>query len=162
MNWNDELCGVKVTPDGGWVVQDTQTGEWLLCPPSSEGFYLHFSVHQSVPGGAVSLRTYSGHTCTPIFPPRNFAGKFDFELCNEVWPERQDYMVTLAAGEDWRVGFEPADTTPGRISVAAGRIDRCRCGYNDCDPQLDWEPIPDLPALILALQNAQVLARRLA
>lgn len=141
MNWGDELLGEKITPDGGWVVQDAQTGEWLLCPPSSEGFYLHFSVHQSVPDGAVSLRTYSGHTCIPVFPKKRWAGKTDAELWAAVFPDEVHTIYRQRASD---CEFQIYIDETGSMHIKSDRL---------------MAPIYNSAALILALQNAQVLAK---
>ena len=129
MNWGDELCGVKVTPES-WAGGITSVqGEWLVPEWVGEP---DCCSHPGCGNAAMP--------CDPIFPPRGWAGKSDAELLRELGESRNisPYMKT---GDDVWV-------------EANGTISACCSVYG-------WYRVADPAALILALQNAQVLARRL-
>lgn len=171
MNWGDELCGVKVTPES-WAGPEGQ----LSCSPYLRGImevvkmntgpedrfsqehigrwsiftsgapYLGWGSHTTFFNGRQNV---IAHT-KPIFPPAGFAGRTDAELWREF------------VSEVWRV-WESSDA-PGSGKKARGMVAVNSTGAIFlqhlccvCSPA----PVEDMPALILALSNAQVLAKRL-
>lgn len=143
LNWGDELCGKVITPEGNWIVVNTKTGEWIQCPPTSEGFYQGFNVYQDVKWGTFGLQTYGGDRLRPIYPPRNWAGKTEAEL----WEAMRD-------------GHDVMDVYPGTAVYVK------RDGYGCMEPDIPYTMIGNggectYETLILALQNALVLSKRL-
>lgn len=162
LQWGDVLCGVEVTPES-----------WVGGVVSAEGHWLrNVAVALAVQGvptssllmttsGPVSARYPTGwenHTApfpAPIFPPLGWAGRTEADL----W-------ITIV-GLDWESGWN--------LGQNVHHIGYLR-GYNDATGRLNGDPylcnrpvikhgwtrdLVELPALILALQNAQVLAARL-
>lgn len=137
MNWGDLLCGVPVTPEswGKGVVGFINGNSWVILDAlGGEG-----------PVGAGRVFCYGGEwdyqwNFRPIFPPRGWAGKTNAELWREVFGPGNGCILGVA---------------PSNIEIHSdGRIRRCWHGNYNFE-------IPDPAALILALQNAQVLQRRL-
>lgn len=143
MNWNDELCGVKVTPES-WAGGVVAAG-----PPWGDGSCWRIAVERE--------NWWGDHQ--PIFPPRGWASKTDTELwaalaktyCgiigDEWWINGDGWIVRVGPG--WGVSIEAGSPYEDEM-----------CG----ETELDIAPcaLTNPSALILALQNAQVLARRLA
>lgn len=129
MNWGDELCGVRVTPEAWYrpaindngIVSDMLDGWWGLS--KVWGKWLQ-----------------DNGKYRPIFPPRGWAGKTDVEL----FADRAD--------EDGRIWFS---------SIAYSF-------WIEADGLIRFSPhspiatvLHDPAALRRALQNAEILARRL-
>lgn len=156
MNWGDELCGVVVTPQmcfesGGWIVQHGN-GRWVMHQKLKKGdhFYLEYGEEITwesacMESRSVSYGSYGKLSETrPIFPPRGWAGRTDAELwyaLGDLNPD-EERMVVCGIGEIVTID-----------ELAQIRIDG--------PASYDGAPIDDPAALILALQNAQVLATRL-
>ena len=155
MNWNDELCGVKVAPEswnGGvmeWAGDDRFPPEWVIAghhytAAAGGASYAYLSID----GEKWNLRV---DKLTPIFPPRGWAGKSDAELWREVVGEGP-YLIEVDPPHF--VGVHCLHhTPPGLISLTSYAMQTC--SHNMLGAYT-------VAALILALQNAQVLARRLA
>lgn len=157
MQWGDELCGVKVTPEawthdgsGGWLgggiieficpAWGSQVGAWEAVENGIAGYCRLYNSGDHLPPDFYDKlrRNYR-----PIFPPRGWAGKTDEEL--------------------WAAVFGPSNPAPEVEPDFAG-IDTLIVWFDG-----EWVDTADngqrsaqeIPALILALQNAQVLADRL-
>ena len=148
MNWGDELCGVVVTPQmcfesGGWIVQHGN-GRWVMHQKLKKGdhFYLEYGEEITwesacMESRSVSYGSYGKLSETrPIFPPTGFAGKTDAELWEAVFGEGDCHF-------GWHYIIGPDAVIYGSAGTA-GR-------YKVTDPA----------AVLLELQNAQVLAARL-
>lgn len=144
MNWNDELCGEIVTPES-WAGGIWSVAPGMVMPVSRPGFAgidqyeggRWFIATEQFDIPSLACVAEHGHLL-PIFPPRGWAGKTDAELYWQVFggPHLPTTMFNFEYGEfsnsyDFRMGMK-------RLCGAA-----------------------DLPAAILELQNAQVLATRL-
>ncbi len=155
--WGDTLCGKEVTPKAwkGGVVRHTGNGAWYRTEQAAEvDDHAHmvwslWLLPQPWEDQHGMPRTTRETLCFPIFPPHGWAGKTDAELAKEVF-ERPQYspipglLVTLYKGGAIGVGFS---LDCNEIGEPTG-----------IDVNYDMEQVP---ALILALQNAQVLAARL-
>lgn len=162
MNWNDELCGVKVTPEswaGGvvhWAGDDKIREGWAIA-----GSHV-FPANTTHPHAFLAIGgwNYRCDLLTPIFPPRGWAGKTDAELWAAVATRNGRYLYSTSIPVDGEPPFYlRMDTYPGaKLELLSNGIWRCypeTGGFDDMD-------IAKIPDYILALQNAQVLARRLA
>lgn len=150
MNWGDELCGVRVTPEswsGGIVLwnesaQHLNKGKWHILTPDARTLttcYLGMNWHSA------DLAKWQ----TPVFPPRGFAGKTDAELWGAVFGEgcalHDCVWAEYSLGNMWAwLGLD----------VGCGRDTADSCAFNLLGPSQYAE-------IILALHNAQVLAARL-
>lgn len=158
--WGDLLCGVPVTPEAWWngygreqtngLVEHTGNQRWYQIEqairfnnPHDDGCY--WSMHlMPLPGEHEGMP----HVCReefsrPIFPPTGFAGKTDAELWEAVYGDGSN---PLHDGDFACVTLH----SNSRFSIVG-----------DCGDCVDRAHPDELPALILALQNAQVLAARL-
>ncbi len=140
MDWNDTLCGEKITPES-WVggVVDSCLG-W-------------FRVRE-VDGikNPAFKRCYGEweYECTPIFPPRGWAGKSDAELWDAIY---RDGACHIEVSNPFYVCVHFVGCTPrGLISLTA--YDLQSCSHNMIGTET-------ARLHILALQNALVLQRRL-
>lgn len=138
MNWGDELCGVKVTPESwaGGVIEHRRKGtpKWKICPPQK-------------------IQTW--HSESPIFPPKNWAGKTDAELFHEL-----GFSSVQEDGFGRGIDLcEPVIRCGKEVALGlTGNIHLLECEEYEGD---QLQAGPQLDDMILALQNAQVLARRL-
>lgn len=139
MKWGDTLCGVEVTPeswnDGG--VAESAGGDWYAFPRCGAGAP-YFTVDRVL-------------ASAPIFPPASFAGKTDAELWAAVFGTAS-YLPIM--GDRAQVVF----TADGqhRVDFLTGTDEFGN--PRDCVVTF---ALVEVPALTLALQNAQVLAQRL-
>jgi len=147
LNWGDTLCGKEVTPeewvDGVWAFREID--EWLtdLDMPLD-------SCLEHRPDRAVT-------DFRPIYPPRGWAGKSEWEIWQEMTGDSGE-PVRVANGYSWELAITFHDKkTPLRL--LCGTIERGE-EYHDC--AVDYEELRDPELMILALQNALVLATRLA
>ena len=86
------------------------------------------------------------YRCTrPVYPPVGFGGLGEDEIW-EYFSVRGDLLVW--EDDDWAVAVSMSGDTP---TVCAGTYQHYPCLYD----------VPYVPALITALQNAQVLSQRL-
>lgn len=165
LQWGDELCGAKVTPES-WVVAPTHNSKGIVEMVARHKYH----TLGAVIGGWLRARAwepsdkYEGGTfqtslshmtqvcCTrPIFPPRGFAGKTDAELW-EALTRRGPYARWSAV---LSYGYDP---TRGIVSICQdGQIQLLA---HDCSVDHDCTTL-DPTALILTLRNAMVLAKRL-
>lgn len=142
LTWHTEaepclLAGVPVTSEA-W-----QGGVVAAGPPYGDLTTWRIAAHPAQWWGAHQ----------PIFPPAGWAGLSDWEIMQLLWP-KGEWDKSFAKGERWELFIN----CKGEISLAAGDV---YCGSDPYDPYVE-ERVIDAPALILALQNAQVLAQRLA
>lgn len=167
MNWGDELCGVQVTPEswaGGGVMVERESGRYVTW----SGAALRHPVDADPSEVYATYRFWDTDirdNCDPVFPPARFAGRKDQEIWAAVWGSQMFPCAPVNIGvgghrldnsDCWQVGL----TREGKILVSAGLIDP---GHSDhgCGCTIEWQTLDDPAALILALQNAQVLAARL-
>lgn len=168
MNWGDELCGVVVTPQmcfesGGWIVQHGN-GRWVMHQKLTKGdhFYLEYGDEIRWESACMESRSVSYGSygkvsdCRPIFPPAGFAGKEEFELFEAVLTDGI-WDKLLFEDEKWEIYIN----FDGKVSLKAGRPQMESYGSYRGDYAVIEEEEIDPAALILALQNAQVLAARL-
>ena len=148
MNWGDELCGVKVTPEA-WecgVWEEASSRQWHRYRPQYNG------------AGVTRADSddYIMHYGTPIFPPRGWAGKSDAELVDAVFGG----TPAVIGGTD---DSPPIGFYPDKHGVAALLEIQCHPSYwaRFGDPGSIGIDTLGAPALILALQNALVLHERL-
>lgn len=144
MEWGDILCGIEVTPERwvGGVVEGALhwfPGAWRVMTGFTGG---------GVGNPIQTSRSESGVSkgwCRPIFPPPAWGGLSDDELWEAVTGFRLGH---------WHMGDHPAQV----------RFIRTDHPWVSINPKTEEEGCCDcryLPALILALQNAQVLAARM-
>lgn len=140
MRWGDILCGLEVTPES-WdmgVVEFVNGGSWE-CGPS------YADLQKLYKGGLRELCCKLARSCRPIFPPRGWGGLSD----DELWEAATGFKLG-----HWYMGDHPAQV----------RFIRTDHPWVSINPKTEEEGCCDcryLPALILALQNAQVLAARM-
>lgn len=138
------LCGVPVTPEtwGGGIIQRApgDGGHWLLV--NNPEYWL-----------AGIGRAYAQRFDTPLYPPRGWAGKSEDELWGEMGGDV--FVWGLVIYDTWQFGGIriSLDRRDG-IGISACAYDPPIC---TCPPYM----LPDANVVILALQNAQVLSRRL-
>jgi hypothetical protein len=142
--WGDTLCGVKITPEAWDMgVIEFKDGAWAYGPAYADLQRLYVN-------GMHELMTKLRHAYTPIFPPKGWAGKTDAELWHAVFG--------APPAKIGAIGFYP-----DRYKRAALLEIQCQPAYwsQFHDPGSIGIDTDEAPALILELQNAQVLARRL-
>lgn len=150
MNWGDMLCGVEITPESwiGGVVEwfgDGTTGAWdivrsyILRKPGM--LHSYFITPQE--------RDLAADLCTPVFPPRGFAGKSDAELCEAVFGS--DYAVQVADGVRLHLFNQSRQDAAYGTYVFDGRI----------TVSSTWRTADEMRAFIQAQNNALVLHARL-
>jgi len=165
VNWGDELCGIEVTPEswthamygqqfqfvGAWqggaileFVHPSAPGAWEAVENGIAGYCRLYNSGDSLPPEFYNKlrRNYR-----PIFPPRGWAGKTDAELWAAVFKDRAAELLG-----DWGKDGGPM--------VCVLRVGIIRV-YAAEDQGAHAVTVDDPAALILALQNAQVLAQRL-
>lgn len=159
MNWNDELCGVPVTPESwaGGIVENHPT--CISTGVALPGHWEHVIRFARLPQPNLCLGQrgqgifYVGiGQCAPIFPPAGWAGKTDAELWDALKEPWRGRWIGLSCLSLQHPGGARHTVSPLVVSTWLQK-----CGYEETEP---LEP-HELPALILEAQNAQVLARRL-
>jgi hypothetical protein len=149
MNWHDTLCGAKITPEAwvGGIVTGTPGMSWLRNTWATVTQLGDRSIQNRL------STDIERHLCPnwvrPIFPPRGWAGKTDAELWQAVfgdgsYPPKYGYGVLQ----------------PHAANVVLCHFDGTQITQAQTTP--DGIKARDFADAILALQNAQVLAGRLA
>jgi hypothetical protein len=151
MNWNDELCGVKVTPEAwlGGIVE--YKGRWYS-PRSIDTDFDDWDLYYSE---TKRLRHVKIEQTTPIFPPAGWAGKSDAELWDAV------FGISLPCIADGLGMYAPQKWGCDEWHVNVGEDGTVWCYCRDSTEIEEPEMLKRPDLLILALTNAQVLARRL-
>lgn len=156
--WGDVLCGVKVTPMYwcGGVICNNGNNSFIN---HARSYFKRTLLSHGVgvePGtwGVIPWETSSSFyefimACsTPIYPPRGFAGLSEAELLNEMigYPERGNStssFIDIRVSDNCFIAVDLHNPPTLNLSEPSRYV----CMVSD--------------ELILALQNAQVLSRRL-
>lgn len=151
MNWHDKIAGTEVLPEdweGGIVEVD---GRWFEVQDVGHADRL-LSI-----GWGESVRWAD---CRPVFPKKAWAGKTDAELWREVFGA-SGFAVLLRYDWDWggRQHYREVrvNQSGGIMEMAPGDMGAEYGSLNT----FSWLDADNLARVILALQNAQVLAKRL-
>lgn len=162
MNWGDKLCGVEITPEawiGGIVIDRWKKSLYLVCPNRDRKGKLKRHREWLMKGGS----TPNGYLpyfnekppdgqFYPVFPPKDWAGKTDEELWEEVighYPDvSEDERASPFSLSEWKL----------HELIEFDFFDKLTIVGNDEGSH----GVRDVPKMIQALQDAQVLIERFA
>ena len=159
LNWNDELLGVKITPEnwvGGLIEFDGKWGDAADIVHDGEPTWDTYDFIQY----PELRRRWQIENTLPIFPPRGWANRTDAELMNAVTghPERGSSTSTFMPV----ILEDHGDDANGKSRHCFwAAIEQSGNVFLHLDGKGGQYVATVTPALTLALQNAQVLARRL-
>jgi len=161
LHWHTEdnpclIAGHKVTPEswvGGGIIEQLedghhQHGRWFtttdVWDDGTWDYSQHFYMKENMSDNIYILAS------RPIYPPKGFGGLSEGEIWEGMTHHPQEDEHVIIYDDCWHVGIMSHGITTLLAALPAG--------YTDPEESIG---LTDIPALILALQNAQVLSERL-
>jgi len=144
LQWGSTLLGVEITPEPGWIVG--RDGAWA---PLYECTIWGSQRMFTLPGDDDVSYSAEGlpAICRPVYPPRGWANATEAELWAEMLGNWEGEIASIGTRKG---GFSVCVSAEGDVE-----IDGCTVFYMTPDHA------HELPAAILALQNALQLSNRL-